>query len=463
VKKINPKPALPPANAPNDWRFWDEADLTQEARRVFEVCHGCRMCVNYCGSFPDMFARVDRDIDKRGAEGAEYLDDADFKSITDLCWQCKLCYIECPYTADQKHEWLIDVPRLLMRAKAQTARRHGVTLQDRVLGEPGMLGAMTSGPTAPIANFVNANRLVRKINERVLGISAEFPVPTFATVPFEKWLARHQKLPQAGRSGTVALFATCTGDYNNPSVPANAVRVLERNGFDVIRPPQQCCGIPNLDGGDIAAAQAKARFNVVSLLQEIDKGRKVVVIQPTCSYTIKKEYPELLGTSEARKVAENTLDLMQLLEQLRRAKTLDTDFERGLGKVAYHAACHLRAQKIGFPGARVLGALPDTEVEIIEKCSAVDGTWGMKTQYYAMGRRYAQKLVRAVEGAEARTIVTDCPLSALRIAKENGVPVLHPVEALAEAYGIRVGEPTTVPPAGDGRVAEPGRSQQEKP
>ena len=181
MKKINPKPALPPANDPNRWRFWDEQDLTQEARRVFEVCHGCRMCVGFCGSFPDMFNRVDRDIEKSGAEGAELLNDADFKSITDLCWQCKLCYIECPYTPDQKHEWALDVPRLLMRTKAQHARRHGVTLQDKVLGEPGKLGAMTSGLMAPIANFVNENRLVRKVNEKVLGISSEFPVPTFAT------------------------------------------------------------------------------------------------------------------------------------------------------------------------------------------------------------------------------------------------------------------------------------------
>jgi glycerol-3-phosphate dehydrogenase subunit C len=445
VKKINPKPALPPANDPNDARFWDEQDLTQEARRVFEVCHGCRMCVNYCGSFPDMFARVDRDIEKKGTEGAELLDNQDFRSITDLCWQCKLCYIECPYTADQKHEWLIDVPRLLMRTKAQHARRNGVTLQDQVLGEPARLGALASGVIAPLANFVNANRLVRKVNEKVLGISAEFPVPSFAREPFDRWLAKHEKLPGAGSKGTVALFVTCTGDYNNPSVPANAVRVLERNGYDVIRPEQQCCGIPNLDGGDIKAAQDKARFNVASLVEQIRKGHKVVVIQPTCSYTIKKEYPDLLGTDDARLVAEKTFDMMQFLEHLRREKTLNKEFQSGLGKVAYHAACHLRAQKIGFPGARVLGLLPDTDVEVIEKCSAVDGTWGMKAQYYEMGKKYAQKLKRAVDNVEAKTVVTDCPLSALRIAKENGVPVLHPVEALAEAYGIRVGEPTTVP------------------
>ena len=144
MSKINPKPKAPPATDPNDARFWDERDLEHEMRRVFEICHGCRMCVNYCGSFPDLFGRVDRDIEKRGAEGAEQLDALDLRSVTDLCWQCKLCYIDCPYTPDQNHEWALDFPRLLMRAKAQRAKREGVTLQDTVLGEPGQLGAAVS-------------------------------------------------------------------------------------------------------------------------------------------------------------------------------------------------------------------------------------------------------------------------------------------------------------------------------
>jgi len=103
-KKINPTPSRPPAFDPNDPRFWDERDLEGELHRIFEICHSCRMCVNFCGSFPDLFNRVDRDIETRGAEGAEMLDAADFTSVVDLCWQCKLCYIECPYTPDQGHK-----------------------------------------------------------------------------------------------------------------------------------------------------------------------------------------------------------------------------------------------------------------------------------------------------------------------------------------------------------------------
>ncbi len=434
--KINPKPTTPPARNPNDGRYWDERDLETELQRVFEVCHSCRMCVNYCGSFPDLFARVDRDIETKDASGAELLDLTDFTSVTDLCWQCKLCYIECPYTPDQGHEWMIDVPRLLMREKAQRAKRSGVTMQDRALGEPGRLGSLMSGALAPMANLVNASSLMKKLNEKALGISSKFPVPTFAKQSFETWLKKHEALATAGTKGTVAIFATCLGDYNFPNLAAATVRVLENNGYAVVRPDQQCCGMPNLDGGDIDAAKAKAKYNVAQLLPLVEQGFPVIVPGPTCSYTIKKEWPELLGTPAAAKVAANTFEAMEFLERLRREKTLVKDFKKGFGKVAYHAACHLRAQKIGTPGARILGLLPDTEVDIVEKCSAVDGTWGMKAQYYEMGRKYAQKLARGIESAEAQLVVTDCALSALRIQKENAVTPLHPMEALAEAYGL---------------------------
>lgn len=439
MARIDPKPQRAPAFDPNDARYWDERDLEGELRRVFEVCHTCRMCVSFCGSFPDLFARVDRDVE-RGAEGAERLDITDFESVVDLCWQCKLCYIECPYTPDQGHAWMIDFPRTMMREKAQRARRRGVTMQDRALGEPGQLGALLSGPLAPLTNLVNENRLLRKVNEKVLGISADFPLPKFAPKRFETWMKSREPLPEAGSAGSIAIFATCTGDYNFPRIAAATVRVLEKNGFSVVRPDQVCCGMPNLDGGDLDAARAKASFNVAQLLPLVEKGMLVVVPSPTCSYTMKKEWPELLGSPEAMTVAAATVDVMELLERLRREKSLSREFQKSLGRVAYHAACHLRAQKMGTPGARILGLVPETEVSVVEKCSAVDGTWGMKAQHYAMGKRYAQKLARGIESVEPELVVTDCPLSALRILQENEREAIHPAEALARAYGITAAE-----------------------
>lgn len=395
------------------------------------------MCVTYCGSFPILFAAVDREVESGRAHSVETLGPQLLEEVSDHCWQCKLCYIKCPYTEDEGATELLDFPRLMAREKAQRARRDGVPLVDKILGEPMAIGALGSGPGANMANLVNANRLVRKVAEKVTGISAEFPLPPLASQTFSRWFALHTPLPTAGTRGEVVLFATCYGEYNFPELARAAVRVLEHNGYSVHVPEdQKCCGMPNLDGGDIDAARAKMEANVALLAPLVHKGLPIVVPGPTCGYTMKKEWPVYCGTPESAQVAQRTFDLMEFLDGLRKEKQLDTNFQKGLGNVAYHAACHLRAQKIAVPGARVLSRLPDTEVRIIERCSAVDGTWGMKAKFYDEGARYAQRLVAAIDEEEGpQVIVGDCSLAGLRL-KKAGKTMLHPAEALAMAYGL---------------------------
>jgi glycerol-3-phosphate dehydrogenase subunit C len=434
-------PLVPPEHNPNSPRFWDERDLEQELKRTFQICQDCRMCVGYCGSFPILFEAIDREIESGRAEGAETVSSPTINAVSDHCWQCKLCYIKCPYTPDEGAYEALDFPRLMAREKAQRARRRGIPVVDQVLGEPQVIGALGAGPSARMANVVNANRLVRKVAEKAFGISAEFPLPPIATQAFGSWFRKHEPAEQAGSAGQVALFPTCYGEYNFPNVPQAAVAVLEKNGFEVALPAGlTCCGMPNLDGGDIDAAKHKMQQNVELLLPLVRRGMPIVVPGPTCGYTMKKEWPQYLGTPEAREVAAATRDLMEFLDGLRREKKLNRELSGGFGRVAYHAACHLRAQKIAVPGARVLSQMPETEVRIIERCSAVDGTWGMKAAYYDEGRRYAQRLTDAIDGerddGRPLTVVTDCSLAALRIKKENGTEAKHPIELLAEAYGL---------------------------
>ncbi len=274
--------------------------------------------------------------------------------------------------------------------------------------------------------------------EKVTGVSSEFPLPPLERHPFPAWLEEHDPLPGTGDAGEVVIFSTCYGDYNQSSVPRAAVRVLEHQGMRVVRPEQVCCGMPNLDGGDVEAMRLKVKTNVRALLPHVRRGLKIVVAAPTCAYTIKKEWAVYVDEPEVYEVAAAALDLMLFLDSLRRAKTLKTDFKKGLGNVAYHAACHLRAQKIAYPGMRVLSAVPDTDVRVVEQCSAVDGTWGMKAKYYELGRKYAQKLVRGIDEGDNALVVSDCSLAARRIEKENKVAVMHPVEAIRDAYGLPV-------------------------
>jgi glycerol-3-phosphate dehydrogenase subunit C len=154
---------------------------------------------------------------------------------------------------------------------------------------------------------------------------------------------------------------------------------------------------------------------------------------------MKKEWLEYVPLPEVREVAAATLDVLEFLVVLGREKRLNRSFPQALGQVAYHAACHLRAQKIGFPGMRVLNVVPNTEVRMVEECSAVDGTWGMKARHYATGKKYAQKLVQGVQGGAGEgpdLVISDCSLASLRVSHETGGRILHPIEAVAHAYGL---------------------------
>jgi Fe-S oxidoreductase len=178
---------------------------------------------------------------------------------------------------------------------------------------------------------------------------------------------------------------------------------------------------------------------VKSLAAAVRDGRDIVVPGPTCSYMLKREYPWLDDSDDARLVAAHTRDIFEYLHGLHVAGRLDTRFTRSLGQVTYHVPCHLRAQNIGLKSADVLRLVPGTTVSAIERCSAVDGTWGFKKEYYELSLKVAQPLFDAIGAAGGRTTATDCPLAALQIEQGTGRAPRHPIQLLADAYGLGEG------------------------
>jgi len=416
--------------------FWEPAKVEAELRRVYDICAGCRRCVGLCPSFKVMFDR----IDTPAVDGdVEKLPAAHLAEVVDLCYQCKLCYNHCPYTPP--HRWQIDFPRLMLRARAAEARRRGVRFQDRMLGATELVGRLGS-LTAPLSNWTNELGVHRAFMQAVAGIHRDRTLPKFHRETFGKWFARHRRAAgRADRSpgpapARVALFATCTVEYHEPAIGRAAVRVLERNGVDVILPPQRCCGMPYLDGGAMDEARALIRENVKHLAAAARDGREIVALGPTCGYMLKQEYPWLDGSEDAKLVASRTRDVFELLARLRAEGTLDTNFTQRPGPIAYHVPCHLRAQNIGLKSADVLGAIPGAEVTVIEKCSAVDGTWGFKREYFELSLKVAKPLFDAIEASGAGRIATDCPLAALQITQGTRRVPSHPIQILAEAYGL---------------------------
>ena len=404
----------------------DPAKLERELRRVAEVCHQCRRCLPLCPSFPKLFELID--ASGREVEG---VDMAGFTSVNELCYHCKLCYNHCPYTPP--HEWDVDFPALMRRQQLFRAQRDGVPLARRLTTRTDLIGKLAS-LAPPLMNFANRNRASRVMMEKTIGIHRDWVQPSYCFDTVGRWFRRRGPRGD-GRSGEAVLFTTCSVEYSDPLVARSAVAVLERSGVRVEVAYQRCCGMPFTDVGDLDAARRNAERNVAELLPHVERGASVVVPGPSCSLMLKEEYPKLLGSDAARRVAGATKDLMEYVYDLARAKLLDREFRERLGKVAYHAPCHLRAQNIGFRSRDVLGLVAD-EVELIDACSGVDGTWGMQARFHEASLQVAKKLLESLERSGAEHFATDCPLAALRIEEGLGRKAVHPIVLLRHAYGI---------------------------
>lgn len=418
---------------PEAQSFWDEPQLESELKRVFDICNGCRRCYSLCPSFTDLFAR----LDSEAVDGdAEKLTGADRTSVTDLCYQCKLCFNHCPYTPP--HRWEVDFPRLMLRSKAVETRREGQSLQDRFLGRVDLIGRVGSF-SAPFANWANSNWLLRWLMEKLLGIHRDRLLPTYVSESFRRWFDRQAGRERSHGGKGVALFYTCSVNYSEPEIGKACVEVLGKSGIQVVCPEQRCCGMPFLDGGDIEAAKKNAEANTSSFHAYVKEGYDIVVPGPTCSYVLKREYPLLLKNGRAQETAARTFDICEYLMGLHSRGELSTAFVRPLGEVAYQIPCHLRAQNIGYKSRDLMELIPGTRVHLIEKCSAIDGTWGLKEQYFDLSRKVAEPLLSAIREIRPDLTVSDCPLAGLQIEQGTGQKPLHPVQALRVAYGLDEG------------------------
>jgi Fe-S oxidoreductase len=406
--------------------FYDPAALAAEAKRIYDICAGCRRCYNLCPSFSYLFDVADEQHDG----DATQLTAGEDRRVADLCFYCNLCYPHCPYTPP--HRWNLDFPRLMLRARVQRAEREGIGLRDRLLSWTELTGRLGSAFPA-LSNWANRNAMLRALMERALGIDRRRRLPRY-TRRFSRWFRRQHPPAGAGRNGSVVLFHTTPVEFTGLATGQAAVRVLWRNGIDVVCPPQVCCGMPALDAGDVAGARRRARRNLDTLGPLVGEGLDVVVPGPSCSRMLKHEYPALVPGAATERVVGRVYDLAEYLMKLQADGRLDRSFARGLGRVAYHAPCHTRVQEMGFKARDLLRLVPGTQVEVLEHCTGMDGTWGLKREHFDDSLRVARPLLRDLAAAQPDLVVSDCPLAALQLEQAGGRRVCHPVEALLAAY-----------------------------
>jgi glycerol-3-phosphate dehydrogenase subunit C len=416
--------------------FYDRGAVDEELRRVADICHTCRRCYNLCPSFDVLFRAFDRpEVDGE----VHRLTVADLGEFSDLCFECKLCIPHCPYYPP--HRWEVDIPRLVLRDRAAKVKNDGKPgLRERILASTDAVGKLATA-VAPIVNALHDTRPVRVLMEKTLGVHRDRMLPAWAPETFVQWWARRggetEPTERAPRGDRVALFVTCTVNANNPEIGRAAVAVLEKSGCEVVVPPQRCCGMPLLESGDLDSTLECRWDNVTSLLPLVRAGYTVVVPGPTCSLTLKKEYPVLGAEEEAKEIAAATLDLCEFLMRRHAQGKLSKDFTRSPRKVLYQVPCHLKVQDIGFKSRDLLQLIPGAEVVTVEKCTGHDGTWSMKTEYFPMSMKIGAPVFAAVAAEQPDVVATDCPLAGIQIRQGTGKVPKHPIQVFAEAYGLR--------------------------
>ncbi len=434
-----------PTRNPVEWKeadFYNKESLFTELERVFDLCHGCRRCVSLCNSFPTLFDLVDEsetfEVDGVAKD--------DYWKVVDECFLCDLCYMtKCPYTPP--HEWNIDFPHLMLRAKAVKFKQGDVKLRDKILTSTDIVGKIAGLPVvSQVVNSVNKQKTARNVLDKVLGIHPDAKLPEYQSNSLRKRLSRlkgitvPEPVPAGRTSGKVALFATCYGNVNEPDIGEDLVAVFEHNNIPVtIAEKEQCCGMPKLELGDLDSVEKAKNANIPVLLKLVNEGWDIIAPVPSCALMFKQELPLIFPDDEdVLKVSQAIFDPFEYLMIRHKDGKLDTQFKQSLGKVAYHVACHQRVQKIGMKTRDVLQLIPDTEIKTIERCSGHDGTYAVKSEFHKTAMKIGRPVVNQVKQFEADHYGSDCAMAGHHIENglDNGQKPEHPISLLRKAYGL---------------------------
>ena len=434
-----------PTRHPLNWKdeqFWDKASLEAELERVYDICHGCRRCVSLCDAFPTLFDLVDDSVTME----VDGVDKADYMKVVDQCYLCDLCYLtKCPYVPP--HEWNVDFPHLMLRAKAQQFKQHGARFRNKVLTNTDAMNKLMSIPVInQTGNALLKSKTFRSVFEKGFGVHHKAPVPTYHTKNIEKLshtlpASDIQPQPVGVTTGKVALFATCYGNYNTPDLGLDFLKVFRHNNIEIkLVPKERCCGMPKFELGDLDSVEQNMQFNIPILAKLVDEGYDLIAPIPSCVLMYKQELPLMFPMNyNVVKVQNAFYDPFEYLALRHKAGALVTEFKNELGDISYQVACHQRVQRIGNKTRDILSLVPGTSVLPIERCSGHDGTYAVKRETYDNAAKIARPVVRKVEQQDTDHFTSDCPMANAHIAKLAGDKIKsneHPITLLRRAYGL---------------------------
>jgi glycerol-3-phosphate dehydrogenase subunit C len=400
--------------------------VTDLIRASLDHCVKCTICETFCP-----YARVTPLF-----PGPKYVGpqaerfrtgEASPDASVDYCSGCGICTQVCPQG--------VKIAEINSQARGQLWEERGVPLRNQLISRPSVLGRLGT-PVAPLANWTLRNRPFRWVVERTLGVHRKASLPHFAGRTFQRWARKHVS-PAAER--TVVYFHNCGTNYYEPAVGRMTVEVLEHNGFHVVVPKQDCCGLPLQSNGNFTAARAYVRRLVANLAPYAREGLPIVANSTSCGLMLKREAREILDVEDEDVVAvsEATYDLCEFLLLLHEQGELRTDFRPLELTVPYHAPCQQQGHGIGKPALDLFALVPGLRaIELDTDCCGIAGTYGLKKEKYEISMAVGERLFALLRESEAEVAACDSETCRWQIEHGSGVHAVHPVELLHRAYGL---------------------------
>jgi len=345
----------------------------------------------------------------------------------DYCSSCGTCTLVCPQG--------VKIAELNSQARAVMKAGH-MPLRDKLISQTVLMGKVMA-PVAPIANAVLDFQPARVVVEKTFGIHRHAPMPRAQGQTFESWF-KHHRPAKAPTRGPVVFFHGCAGGYFEVETSKMSVDVLEYLGYQVIVPPQGCCGLAQQSNGLYKEASASV-LKLCDQLRAAGAGLTIVSASGSCTGMLKHEAHEIMGVDaeSLRDVSVRIRDIMELLRELDEAGELPTDFSPIDMTVAYHAPCQLKSQGMGYPAMDVLALIP--ELHVVESgfaCCGIAGTYGLKAEKYAVAQAVGKPLFDMVRAVNPELALCDTETCRWQISQSSGVPVKHPIAMVHRAYGL---------------------------
>lgn len=402
-----------------------------DLREGADACYKCTSCDVSCP-----VATVDDSFPGPKFQGPEQWrltrksDEGIDSSIMD-CSNCFRCESACPSDVPLTQMHNTARAKYVEQSQSRISRRY---LRNWLLANYETAGWI--GSRVPrISNLILNSFVFRWLGERVLGITRHRDFPAFAGETFRSWWESHNTSPkdEAQTEKTIVYFHGCYSNYNTPDVAKSTVRVLEEFGYNVIVPPQRCSGTPMLANGMMKMAQSAAETNIQELSGALKQGRAVVTSCTSCSFAIRKEYPELFDLDGVSTVAENTFDAIEFLRVHENLDEVIKDLSPAHSPLVYHAPCHARNQGIHRQIVDLFAQHEHVHItDVGDSCSGISGTYGWKAEHYDTSMAIGSEMFSKMHAAPGTIGITECPTCAMQMNHGTGYAIQHPMQLIEQ-------------------------------